>query len=150
MNTVSDVTNYVLIKAGFYKGSIGKIVFAVMLIVYLVAACHFIGCSWISIAKMTPCSWIEQGYSDSERCNMGPMINKSDDNTVYTTAVYWVITTLTTVGYGDIKGYTPPEYFFQMVIEFLGIGVFSFLMNCISDLFTTDTTMQNIIDIRTE
>lgn len=81
---------------------------------------------------------------------MGPMINKSDDNTVYTTAVYWVITTLTTVGYGDIKGYTPPEYFFQMVIEFLGIGVFSFLMNCISDLFTTDTTMQNIIDIRTE
>lgn len=78
------------------------------------------------------------------------VIDKENDKTVYITAVYWVITTLTTVGYGDMKGYTPPEYMFQMIIEFLGIGVFSFLMNCISDLFTTDTTIQNIIDSRTE
>jgi len=46
-------------KIGVYKGSIAKIVFAIMLIIYLVVACHFIGCAWISIAKMTPCSWIE-------------------------------------------------------------------------------------------
>ena len=59
LGTISDITNHVLIRAGFYKGSIGKIVFALMLIVYLVAACHFIGCAWISIAKITPCSWIE-------------------------------------------------------------------------------------------
>lgn len=78
------------------------------------------------------------------------VIDKDNDKTVYISAVYWVVTTLTTVGYGDIKGYTPPEYMFQMIIEFLGIGVFSFLMNCISDLFTTDTTIQNIIDLRTE
>ena len=69
------------------------------------------------------------------------VIDKENDKTVYITAVYWVITTLTTVGYGDMKGYTPREYMFQIIIEFLGIGVFSFLMNCISDLFTTDITI---------
>ena len=52
--------------------------------------------------------------------------------------MYWVVTTLTTVGYGDFKGYTPVEYGFQMLIEFLGIGVFSFLMGAISALFSSD------------
>jgi len=32
---------------------------------------------------------------------------QDDDTAVYITAVYWVVTTLTTVGYGDFKGYTP-------------------------------------------
>jgi hypothetical protein len=37
-----------------------------------------------------------------------------------------------------------------MIIEFLGIGVFSFLMGCISDLFSSEITIQEIIDGRTE
>jgi len=31
---------------------------------------------------------------------------------IYVSAIYWVITTLTTVGYGDYKGYTQQEYIF--------------------------------------
>ena len=37
-----------------------------------------------------------------------------------------------------------------MIIEFLGIGVFSFLMGCISDLFSSEITIQEITDARTE
>jgi len=36
---------------------------------------------------------------------------------VYITSLYWVITTLTTVGYGDIKGLTYQEYLFTMAVE---------------------------------
>ena len=56
--------NHLLFRAGLYKGTISKIVFGTMLIVYLIAACHFIGCAWIAVAKMTHCSWIEQGHSE--------------------------------------------------------------------------------------
>jgi len=57
---------------------------------------------------------------------------------MYIKSVYWVITTLTTVGYGDYKGYTPPEYLVQMIVEFLGIGIFSYLMGSINNLVGAD------------
>lgn len=69
---------------------------------------------------------------------------------IYITSFYWVITTLTTVGYGDEKGYTTTEYIFQMVIEFLGIALFSFLMGSINTLVVTDQKLQDIIDDRIE
>lgn len=69
---------------------------------------------------------------------------------MYITSLYWVITTLTTVGYGDYKGYTPTEYCFQMVVEFLGIGFFSFLMNSINSLFGSEKKLSDIIDKRIE
>lgn len=36
---------------------------------------------------------------------------------VYITSLYWVVTTLTTVGYGDITGHSSEEYLFTMVVE---------------------------------
>ena len=60
---------------------------------------------------------------------------------VYVSAVYWVITTLTTVGYGDYKGYTTSEYVFQLIVEFLGIGVFSYLMGSINNLISQENTL---------
>lgn len=84
---------------------------------------------------MTTCSWIEQGQRDElDRCSQGIPVDPEDDLAIYITAVYWVITTLTTVGYGDYKGYTPMEYNYQMVVEFLGIGVFSWLMGSINGM----------------
>ena len=37
-----------------------------------------------------------------------------------------------------------------MFVEFLGIGVFSFLMNAINELFSTEINLQEIIDQREE
>jgi hypothetical protein len=37
-----------------------------------------------------------------------------------------------------------------MFVEFLGIGVFSFLMNAINELFSTEINLQQIIDQREE
>jgi len=69
---------------------------------------------------------------------------------VYLKSIYWVITTLTTVGYGDYKGYTVQEYLVQMIVEFTGIGIFSYLMGSINNLVGSESTLQDIIDERSE
>lgn len=77
-------------------------------------------------------------------------VDSEEPSGIYVKAVYWVITTLTTVGYGDYKGYTPMEFIFQMVVEFLGIGVFSYLMGSINTLVATEITLQEVMDDRME
>jgi len=45
------------------------------------------------------------------------------------------VTTLTTVGYGDFKGFTTEEYIFTMLVEFCGILFFSIMMGSINEIF---------------
>lgn len=53
-------------------------------------------------------SWIDGGGE----VGGGPVMDNTKDLELYVTAIYWVVTTLTTVGYGDFKGYTTPEFSF--------------------------------------
>jgi hypothetical protein len=88
---------------------------------------HFIACAWICIGQNVEESWIwngENGIGDDTRIE-----------TKYVMAIYWVMSTLTTVGYGDFKGYTSPEYGFTMAVEFVGILVFSIMMGFINEIF---------------
>jgi len=68
-------------------------------------------------------------------------VDREDYLVMYVTSIYWVITTLCTVGYGDYKGYTTTEYLFQMIVEFLGIGTFSYFMGSINALVTSEKVL---------
>ena len=61
---------------------------------------------------------------------------------------YFIVTTLTTVGYGDIVGVSQSEYIFQMIIEFLGIFLISILMGTINGIVEQEPTLQDIVDER--
>ena len=57
---------------------------------------------------------------------------------------------MTTVGYGDFKGYIKEEYLFQMAVEFMGIAFFSFIMGSINNDFLKERKATDIIDEKLE
>ena len=89
------------------------------LIVFLIL-CHLASCLWIIIASIyNPDgtyigTWMEnfEIYSESA-------------NDIYAVAFYWIISTITTVGYGDISGTNNLERVFCSLIMFIGVISFS-------------------------
>ena len=92
---------------------------------------HLFGSMWVYIGRDNPV----EGWVQTKRDLLGESEGKDVDNfTVYIASIYWVMTTFTTVGYGDISGNTELEYFYQMIVEIIGIGFFAYLMGNINSL----------------
>jgi hypothetical protein len=86
-----------------------KFTFVFELMLYLLSVSHFLGCMWVYIGKVVEGSWIR-------RPDELVTVDNNSISDVYISSTYWVITTITTVGYGDIKGYTPEEYIFSIFV----------------------------------
>lgn len=54
--------------------------------------------------------------------------NEQSYKTLYITGLYYILTTLSTVGYGDVIGTENIEYLFQMIVMIIGIGFFAYFM----------------------
>jgi hypothetical protein len=55
---------------------------------------------------------------------------------IYVRASYFILTTITTVGYGDNTGSNTYEYIFSMCVEFVGLTYFSLLTGTINIMFS--------------
>jgi voltage-gated potassium channel len=55
-------------------------------------------------------------------------------NGTYLNALYWCITTLTTVGYGDVTPATPNQTIYTMVVMLLGVGVYGYIIGNVANL----------------
>ena len=76
---------------------------------------HVVACMWIIMANMDSDknnSW-KVGYSDATKSN------------IYLTAVYFTVTTITTVGYGDMSAETFAEKIMCILIMISGVFAFS-------------------------
>ena len=60
------------------------------------------------------------------------------------------MTTITTVGYGDITGSTTYEYLFSMIVEFVGLTFFSLMTGTVSVMFSGDLSFESLINSRME
>jgi len=75
--------------------------------------------------------WIACGWS-----MIHPTLER-DITAHYIKSLYWAVTTLTTIGYGDITPTTTIGRLYTMPIMVLGVGVYGFVIANVTRLFTT-------------
>lgn len=78
---------------------------------------HLIACGWIALGSGTA----------------GPDADRYLD---YVKAVYWAMTTLTTVGYGDIAAKTPAQMLYAALTQLTGVGIFGFILSNVASLLS--------------
>ena len=107
---------------------------------FLIIVCfcvHLMGCIWFFSAKLTdfePDSWVVRcGFMDSSTYEQ------------YIASVYWAVTTMVTVGYGDIAAKTWMEMVFAIVWMFIGVGFYSFTVGSLSSFLTSVDTRDSIL-----
>ena len=91
-------------------------------IFFVILGFHIVSCIHIYIGRHTFPSWIHK----NEFQNYPTFI-------LYIISIYYIITTMTTVGYGDIQGDSFIEIIFRLILLAIGIIVYSWLISSISN-----------------
>jgi hypothetical protein len=90
---------------------------------------HFSACIWYFMAKLqdlSPDCWVTRlGYIDSTNFE------------IYVVAFYWTLTTVTTVGYGDVNAGTTIERVYNLFIMSFGVLMYSFAIGSLSSIVST-------------
>jgi len=116
-----------------WQFSIENIFKIAMLVFELIFIMHYVSCMWIFLGSR------ESGYITKSGVDVTDRHYHYD---TYMSVFYYVTTTLTTVGYGDISPGVEGDAWdktFAMIVEFFGIAVFSIIQQRVFGLkFDTD------------
>ena len=92
---------------------------------------HCLACGFIAIGLYpNQDSWVRRLGFISDQSKTDVTLKISGDNIplnqrLYITSLYFITTTITTIGYGDIFGVSLPEKLYIILVMFLGILVFT-------------------------
>ena len=104
-----------------YQLEIDNIFSLINTVIIFLATSHCASCLWIFIGAINQNpNWMNEYGLDID--------DKNEHTKIYVTAIYGSITTLTTVGYGDVKGFNEFEKVYLIALMFAGILIFTFLV----------------------
>lgn len=98
---------------------------------YLLLAYFFFGLT--IIAHWLACGWIELKSYPVEL----------DNTTKYITSLYWVVETLSTVGYGETNPTTNIQYIYAMIIMLFGVGMYGFIIGNVANILSKGNPARN-------
>ena len=67
---------------------------------------------------------------------------------LYSAAFYFTITTITTVGYGDLRGFNPTERLFCSFLMLVGVFSFSMLSSSIAQIVHNQDSTNEIYNTK--
>jgi hypothetical protein len=118
---------------------------AIKFVIYVLIVAHILACFFFMVpavfddpigpgcaARDNQLDGVTCYYADSWRTTYE--LETMPAGTQYVQALYWSLTTMTTIGYGDRGPQSSDEIIFTMVAEVLGLAVFALLLNQISIL----------------
>lgn len=102
-----------------------------------ILSCHISTCIWIITAALTNDedfvgTWLESYY---------PEYGNSDVS-IYLISTYWTVTTITTVGYGDISGTNLAEMCVSVIMMLIGVISFSFANASLASIIQNEDTKE--------
>jgi CRP-like cAMP-binding protein len=98
---------------------------------------HIVACFWFS-------TWELDSYSPDSWVSRKQWVDKGKW-TQYLAAVYWAVTTVVTVGYGDIAASTWLEMAVAVGWMFVGVGFYSFTIGSLSNYLTIVDTREALL-----
>eukprot|EP01062_Namystynia_karyoxenos_P036475 TRINITY_DN2656_c0_g1_i1.p1 TRINITY_DN2656_c0_g1~~TRINITY_DN2656_c0_g1_i1.p1 ORF type:complete len:1182 (+),score=263.23 TRINITY_DN2656_c0_g1_i1:182-3727(+) len=97
---------------------------------YIAVGLHLLACVWMLAGGFTAGQDDDDGSNDSL-------------STRYLKGLYWAITTMTTVGYGDIVPTSDEARLLSAVAMLIGAGLFAYIMGNISTLLINEDPFQS-------
>ncbi|MGF1492695.1 MAG: ion transporter [Microcoleaceae cyanobacterium] len=105
-----------------------------LLLIFLID--HWVACIWYLIGSIAVANAQISWLTNSGLENVLP-------RTKYLHSLYWSITTLTTVGYGDITPENDVEIIFSLMVMFLGVAIYAFIIGNVASIMSSLNASQN-------
>ena len=134
---------------GYTKQKVQENIDFVKLMLFVLLLTHVMACLWITIGYLSDQGWVDNFLEEqkevykihSQKHHLNDEELKFEARhfyclEIYVNAAYFILTTITTVGYGDISGNNKNEYMFSMCVQFVGLTFFSFLTGTINVMFS--------------
>lgn len=99
---------------------------------------HFTACMWYYSARLDdfgPDTWVARA----------DLVNEPKSQ-LYLTSLYWALTTLTTVGFGDISALTIGEKVICMLWMMFGVGFYSFTVGTVTSVLSSMDAKSSMIN----